>query len=190
MSVKDQVHLRIDGSDQFGRARTGPTRFVTPAGEYRMRLSAFVVVLLAAFTAPSQAAALSRCECAVDLVQAARDGRPVFLGTVTKVEFLEALEEDQAEPRIIVDFVVRRSWGDEIPSRITLHTYYNRIECEGYWFREGVAYLLFAYVNGEAERDPEWPKAGTFGTAYCGVYELTQAMMQMERLNLAFPVRP
>jgi len=158
-----------------------------------MSLSAFVVILLAVFTAPSQAAALSRCECVVDLVEAARDGRPVFLGTVTRVEFLDALEDDRAEPRIIVDFAVRRSWGDELPSRITLHTYFGRIECEGYRFREGVAYLLFAYVNGEDEvwvRDPEWPQAGTFGTDSCGVHELTGAMVQMERLNLAFPNRP
>lgn len=158
-----------------------------------MRLSPFVVILFLVFTAPSQAAALWRCECAVDLVQAVRDGHPVFLGTATRVEFLDALEDDQAEPRIIVDFAVHRSWGDEIPSRITLHTYYNRIECEGYWFREGVAYLLFAYEYGEAEtrwRDPEWPQAGTFGTLYCGVYELTPAMVQMGRLNLAFPDRP
>jgi hypothetical protein len=158
-----------------------------------MRMRACAVIFLLMFTAPNQADALCRCECWVDLVEAARDGRPVFLGTVTRVEFLDELKDDGWEPRIIVDLAVRRSWGDEIPSRITLHTYYNGVECEGYRFREGVSYLLYAYENGEPEpwrESPEWPQAGTFGTLYCGVYELTGAMIEMEKLNLAFPNRP
>jgi len=155
-----------------------------------MRLTAIVMTWLLLFSTPEPGEALSLCRCQIDLVQAAHEGRPVFSGTVTRVEFLDELKDDASEPRILVDIDVNRFWGGEVSSQITLHTYYNRAGCEGYWFKEGGTYLLFAYVNGEPEprrEHAEWPPPGTLGTLYCGVHELEGAAAQVERLNRAFP---
>ncbi|TVP78490.1 MAG: hypothetical protein EA352_02000 [Gemmatimonadales bacterium] len=155
-----------------------------------MRLLVTVFAVLTVFGAPAPVEPLSSCECATDLVWHAEEGRPVFVGIVTRVEFLDELEDGGPEPRIIVDIDVIRSWGEEIPSRITLHTFYNQWECEGYQFEEGKAYLLFAYVNPaphQRRAHPEWPPAATFGTRYCGVHPLEGAGPEIERLNRAFP---
>jgi hypothetical protein len=147
-----------------------------------LTLAAFLLVPSAAFQAPEGKAP---CSCGVDLVRAAHEGRPVFEGTVTRVVFVEVEDTLGMEPPIIVDFDVAQSWGREVPDRFTLHTHFNGMDCEGYWFEEGKTYLLFAYRNDDARSDrwhPTWPPAETYGTLYCGVHEGERAEALVQRL--------
>jgi hypothetical protein len=58
-----------------------------------------------------------------------------------------------AEPRIIVTFQVYRVWKGRPRRTIILHTVFNKWTCNGYWFKEGEEYLVFARAN-----DPDQAK--------------------------------
>ena len=53
-------------------------------------------------------------------------------------------------------FEVYRWWKGPPKKSVVLHTIYNKWSCEGYFFKEGEEYLVFAYRNREqmAERFP------------------------------------
>ena len=105
-------------------------------------LSLFVIL----FAWPARAIA---CSCdrpsAKDAVEASL---LAFRGTVAKVEYLDP-DTPQTEPRIIVTFSVSRVWKGPARREVVLHTIYNKYLCEGYYFKKGNEYLVFAYRNHE-----------------------------------------
>ena len=87
------------------------------------------------------------CSCVGPRGKKALEGAAAaFSGKVTKVKYLDA-DEPRVEPRIIVTFKVYRSWKGPLKRSAVLHTIYNKWTCEGYFFKEGGEYLVFAYKN-------------------------------------------
>jgi hypothetical protein len=77
-------------------------------------------------------------------------------------------DEPRAEPRIIVTFEVYRWWKGLPKKSVVLHTIYNEWSCEGYFFKEGEEYLVFAYRNREQMAE-KFPFAkDTLGVHLCG----------------------
>lgn len=154
----------------------------------RVALPAITLALLTSGWAPPppEGPAELLCRCQVDLVQSASEGMPVFLGTATRVTFVEVEEAEGREAPIVVDFEVKQSWGQELPEQFTLHTRFNRVNCEGYWFEEGKTYLLYAHPHEArpADRPPlPWPPTDTYGTMHCGVFEGEEADARIRRLD-------
>jgi hypothetical protein len=90
-----------------------------------------------------------------------------FSGKVVQIERLDA-DEPRGEPRIIVTFEVYRWWKGQLKKSVVLHTIYNKWSCEGYFFKEGGEYVVFAYRNREhmAEKFPF--AKDTLGVTLCG----------------------
>lgn len=108
------------------------------------------------------------CSCLGPRGKKALEGAAAaFSGKVTKVEYLDA-DEPGVEPRIAVTFEVYRSWKGPLKKSAVLHTIYNKWTCEGYFFKEGREYLVFAYQNRghAAERFPS--AKDTLGVNICG----------------------
>lgn len=91
-----------------------------------------------------------------------------FSGKVIKIEYLDNREQAVPEPRIIVTFRVYRVWKGEPTRKIVLHTVFNKWTCNGYWFKEGKEYLVFARA-GDSEEAKMFPKTkNTLGVSICG----------------------
>jgi hypothetical protein len=69
----------------------------------------------------------------------------VFVGTVSDVQFVDK-EGDPAfgDKRIIVTFSVSSQWKGVELKNITLHTFYNQVSCDGYAFKQGQEYIVYA----------------------------------------------
>ena len=108
------------------------------------------------------------CSCVGPTGKKALEGASsAFSGKVTKVEYLDP-DGLRVEPRIIVTFEVYRWWKGPLKKTAVLHTIYNKWTCEGYFFKEGEEYLVFAYKNREHVAK-KFPSAkDTLGVNICG----------------------
>ena len=108
------------------------------------------------------------CSCVGPRGKKALEGAAAaFSGKVTKVEYLDA-DEPEVEPRIIVTFKVYRWWKGPLKKSAVLHTIYNKWTCEGYFFKEGKEYLVFAYQNREQMAEKFPAAKDTLGVNICG----------------------
>ena len=108
------------------------------------------------------------CSCRAPRASKALEGAAAaFSGKVTKVEYLDA-DEEFVEPRIVVTFEIYRSWKGPLNKSAILHTVYNKWTCNGYYFKEGGAYLVFAYKNSEHMAEKFAPANHTLGANPCG----------------------
>ena len=105
-----------------------------------------------------------------------------FSGKVTKVEYLDA-DEEGVEPRIVVTFEVYRSWKGTPGKSAVLHTVYNKWTCEGYFFKEGEEYLVFAGKNRGHTAERFAPATDTLGTSLCATKELARAEEELRELG-------
>ena len=108
------------------------------------------------------------CSCLSDprAREAIKASHLAFRGTVTNVDYLDT-DTPQSEPRIIVTFSVSRVWKGPARREIVLHTVYNKFTCQGYYFKKGEEYLVFAYPNEEFLANKFLPEKKTLGTNYC-----------------------
>ena len=110
----------------------------------------------------------SACSCIAPRGKKALErAAAAFSGKVTKVEYLDA-DEARVEPRIIVTFKVYRSWKGRLKKSAVLHTIYNKWTCEGYFFKEGKEYLVFAGKNRGHAAERFAPAKDTLGVNPCG----------------------
>lgn len=100
-----------------------------------------VIVFLSTFLASSYSLA---CSCHLGSVEdKLKDAESVFLGKVRSVVVLDE-KNGFGENRVIVKLDVEKSFKNA-DTLITLDTFDNRVSCEGYWFKEGQEYLVYAY---------------------------------------------
>jgi hypothetical protein len=118
----------------------------------------------------ARAAAAPACTCVTLRADASYRGHDaVFAGTATEVEYLDP-PETHSEPRIVVTFEVRRSWKGAAAGEFFLHTNYNSYTCQGYYFKKGKEYLVFARRNKEPHAKAFAPHAlpeVSYGTSLC-----------------------
>ncbi len=89
------------------------------------------------------AGAAAACTCSLGTVKHKLENHTsVFLGTVSEVKRLDE-KSSRGEQRIQVSFSVERRWKGK-DTDVMLDTWDNKISCEGYWFKEGLRYLVFA----------------------------------------------
>lgn len=141
-----------------------------------------VLLLLSAVLIPRPAIA---CSCEFDMVRFARAGGLVILGEVVGVTYLDAVVAADAEPRIVVEIKVFKSWGAAADTVLSLHTFENRWSCEGYWFQVGRVYLIAPIRNAEiveGDAGRAWPPGETLGV-FCGALEGDAADEQIKLLN-------
>ena len=112
---------------------------------------------------------VAACDCVGPRGNAAlANANVAFSGKAIKVEYLDNREQASPEPRIIVTFRVYRVWKGEPKREVVLHTVFNKWTCNGYWFKEGEEYLVFAHA-GDSEAAKMFPKAkNTLGVGTCG----------------------
>lgn len=75
----------------------------------------------------------------------------VFRGRVENLQYLDNPEQEIPEPRIIVTFSVSAVWKGKSEKQILIHTTHNKTTCNGYVFRAGQEYLVYAQRNRRAE---------------------------------------
>jgi hypothetical protein len=128
----------------------------------------FLVLLFMAclLLGPRTAAA---CDCVGPRGKAALvSAKTAFSGKVIKITYIDNPEQSNPEPRIIVTFRVYRVWKGEPGTETVLHTVFNKWTCNGYGFKEGEDYLVFAHAN-DSETAKMFPKAkNTLGVGTCG----------------------
>ncbi len=111
------------------------------------------------------------------------DAAATFSGKVTKVAYLDA-NQARVEPRIIVTFEVYRSWKGQPAKTMLLHTFYNKWSCEGYGFKEGKEYLVFAYLNPRLIAEKFAAAKDSLGVNICGATGLlADAKVQLRDLG-------
>lgn len=98
--------------------------------------------------------------------EALKASQVAFRGTVINVDYLDE-DTPVSEPRIVVTFSVSRVWKGPVRRSIVLHTVYNKTTCQGYYFKKGEEYLVFAYPNEEFMANKFLPAKNTLGTNYC-----------------------
>jgi hypothetical protein len=109
------------------------------------------------------------CECLGPRGKAAlANANVAFSGKAIKVEYLDRREQVNPEPRIIVTFRVYRVWKGEPTRDVVLHTVFNKWTCNGYGFKEGEEYLVFATPSA-SDAAKMFPNAkNTLGVSTCG----------------------
>ncbi len=125
------------------------------------------------------------CDCVGPRGKAALlNAKVAFSGKVIKIKYLDDPEQANPEPRIIVTFRVYRVWKGEPKRTIVLHTVFNKWTCNGYWFKEGEEYLVFARANG-SEAAKMFPEAkNTLGVGTCGgTFPLADAQGDVKELG-------
>jgi hypothetical protein len=68
----------------------------------------------------------------------------IFVGEVTKIEYVDGMNIKNGEPRIIVTFSVSDYFKGDQGETVVLHTYRNRISCAGFVFEKNKKYVVFA----------------------------------------------
>lgn len=125
------------------------------------------------------------CDCVGPRGKAALvNAKVAFSGKVIKIKYLDNREQANREPRIIVTFRVYRVWKGEPKRTVVLHTVFNKWTCNGYWFKEGEEYLVFAHAN-DSEAAKMFPKAkNTMGVGTCsGTFPLAAARGDVKELG-------
>ena len=112
---------------------------------------------------------VAACDCVGPRGKAAlANANVAFSGKVIKIQYLDPREQGNPEPRIIVTFRVYRVWKGEPKRKMVLHTVFNKWSCNGYWFKEGDEYLVFAHTS-DSKAAKMFPKAkNTLGVGICG----------------------
>jgi hypothetical protein len=114
-----------------------------------LRITITLILLLA------QSYALA-CSCHLGTVEdKLKNAESVFIGKSRGVIVLDEKNE-LGEDRIIVKLDVMQAFKNA-DSLITLDTFNNSSSCEGYWFKEGQEYLVYAYKIDDR-----------LSTLYCG----------------------
>ncbi len=116
-----------------------------------------------------RAGTVKACDCVGPRGKAALVSAEVaFIGKVKKIEYLDDPKQSSPEPRIVVTFRVHRIWKGESKRYVVLHTVFNKWTCDGYGFKEGEEYLVFARANS-SEAAKLFPGAkNTLGVNTCG----------------------
>ncbi|HEX8500199.1 MAG TPA: hypothetical protein VF659_06360 [Pyrinomonadaceae bacterium] len=123
------------------------------------------------------------CSCLAPRAKKRVEGAAAaFSGKVSKVEYLDP-DEERVEPRIVVTFEVYRSWKGPRDRSVVLHTVYNKWTCEGYFFKEGEEYLVFAGENRGHTAERFAPAKDTLGTSPCATKELARAEEELRELG-------
>lgn len=125
----------------------------------------FIVVVSFILSLPQDGLA---CSCVAPRgKRALESSAAAFSGKVRRVEYLDA-DGPRVEPRIVVTFEVYRSWKGPLSKRALVHTVYNKWTCEGYFFKEGKEYLVFAGKNRGRAAERFAPARDTLGVNPCG----------------------
>jgi hypothetical protein len=120
-------------------------RMDTTAVSRRRRLSAPVVLLLAAALAIIAPQACAACSCLpMTFSEAADQAEVVFVGTVTGSE---AGSQNELGPSVDVTFEVSEVYAGSVPSRAVVNTADNSAAC-GFTFEPGQAYVVLAQTSG------------------------------------------
>ena len=108
---------------------------------------AFWVVLVGSLLALGSVASAWACSCMSPATadEAMNKSAAVFFGTVMTIVPLDGSYPIQIEEPVAVTFLVRESWkGPQTPT-ITLYTVINGMSCEGYFWKEQAAFLVYAH---------------------------------------------
>ena len=142
-----------------------------------------VLVFMACLLLGARTAAA--CDCVGPRGRAAlANANVAFSGKVIKIIYVDNREQTNPEPRVIVTFRVYRVWKGQAKRKITLHTVLNKVTCNGYSFKEGKEYLVFAHAN-DSEAAKMFPKAkNTLGVNTCGgTFPLADAQRDVKELG-------
>ena len=128
------------------------------------------------------------CDCVSPPTDAAlKKSDVVFSGQVVSVKYLDDPQQKNSEPRTVVTFKVFRSWKGISTNEFVLHTVDNTWTCQGYYFREGKEYLVFAFrYNAESAKrfEPYKLPEKSFGVSLCGgTKSLSEATKDLEILG-------
>lgn len=105
------------------------------------------------------------CTCNSPTVAEARDRSDVvFAGVVEAVHLVDSLTD--WEPRLVVDFAVKRVWKGEVGDKFSLHTSLNASSCHGMW-REHAKAGEVLLVYGFRQQGSRW-KTGSAGASNAG----------------------
>jgi hypothetical protein len=102
----------------------------------------------------------------------------MFTGKATRIQFLEPDEEGR-EPKILVTFEVYEVWKGPVQRVLHLRTTYNKWTCGGYYFKEGLSYLVTAHEAKAANGETELAKVNICG----GTRELARAQDVLRTLG-------
>lgn len=108
---------------------------------------AFWVLLVGSLLALGSVASAWACSCMSPATadEAMDRSAAVFFGTVMTIVPLDGRYPIQIEEPVAVTFLVRESWkGPQTPT-ITLYTVINGISCNGYFWQEQAAFLVYAH---------------------------------------------
>ncbi len=119
----------------------------------------FWVILINALLTLASVTVVWACSCMAPATvdDAMNASTAVFFGTLRTIVPLNGQYPIQSEQPVAVTFAVRESWkGPQTPT-ITLYTVINGMSCNGYFWKEGAAFLVYAH------RAPD----GRFGVGLC-----------------------
>ena len=128
------------------------------------------------------------CSCTSPPTDAAlKNSDVVFSGRVVGIKYLDDPQQRNPEPRTVVTFKVFRSWKGVSTQEFVLHTVDNHWTCQGYYFREGKDYLVFAFRhNAESAKrlQPYKLPEKSWGVSLCGRTKLlSEAAKDLEILG-------
>lgn len=130
------------------------------------------------------------CSCAMaDFSYRWRTAAAVFTGVIQKVEIVEAMKLSELDdPPVLVTIAVRHGFKSvKDDTSFEMHTSLNNATCSGYPFKEGEAYLFFAYQRDEGYE--HWSlynfPTGTYGEGglCCGTQKLEDAQADMVEIR-------
>lgn len=111
----------------------------------------------------------------------------VFRGVVDNLQYLDHPEKSETEPRIIVTFRISEVWKGPADKILTIHTTHNKTTCNGYVFKAGEEYLVYARYNRRADNflaklfAPEHPTLGV--KVYGGTKPIAKAEEDLKQLG-------
>ncbi len=122
------------------------------------------------------------CSCsAPDVLGALNSSDAVFSGEVSSIEQMRVTQKFE-ESTVIVTFKVDQIWKGEKARKIVLYTFLNQFSCNGYHFKEGTRYLVFASAWDASSKFPDVSRA--LGVDLCsGTIELDRADQELKKLG-------
>ncbi len=121
--------------------------------------------------------------------QALNEADVVFRGKVENLQYLDDPNKTKTEPRIIVTFSATEVWKGKADKTISLHTTHNKSTCNGFVFKAGEEYLVYAGYNRRADNflaklfAPDNPALGV--KVYGGTKLITEAKEDLAQLGKA-----
>ena len=115
----------------------------------------FIIVLL---TGTLNARLVFACQCIqLGINEDVSRSDVIFSGRLIKAKELGPADKNFVVP-FEMTFEVERYWKGEISKQFVLHTVKNTIHCNGYPFKEGESYLIFAYRYSRYPDNLDWNK--------------------------------